>query len=422
MAIENRVYVIGSRNPLLVSLVLFLLLLLAIRVPEAEQYVGQREAVLVSLDMTIDGGALAYVERVLREYRGMVLVLKINSHGGYLSAADRIVTAIVESGVECYSWVPPGGYAVSAATMVALACKEVYMGPGSVVGAVKPVPWDPKIAEYVKGRLKGLLERQGKSNLTYIVDEMVDNAKTLTAEEAQRLGFARFADGLEVLAAEENVKLVRADAPNSWERLLSLLSNQVVAELLLFVGVLLVLVEVFTTGFQGYGIAGALLIVLGLYSLALVPVDILYLALVIAGAILLAIELYTPGFGLFGISGMILAAVGFAMALINQPPEVMSPPVYAMIGGFAALGGLVVLIGFSAARVARIRRKPISEQLVGAVGIAKTDVGEVQPGVVYVAGEDWTAFSIRGLIPGGKRVRVVRVEGLKLYVEPVEES
>lgn len=388
----------------------------------AEYGTSSREAVVVNINMNIDGGTVSYIERVLGEYRGKVLVLKINSHGGYLSAADRIVSAIVESGVECYSWIPPGGYAVSAATMVALACNRVYMGPGSVIGGVKPIPWDPKVAEYIKGRLRGLLERQGKFNASYVVEDMVDEARTFTAEEAQRIGLALVASELDELATVENFRIARMEYPNAWERLLSLLSNQVIAQFVLFIGVLLILMEVFTTGFQGYAVAGAVLIVLGLYSLALVPVDIVYLILVVAGAVLLAIELYTPGFGLFGISGIILATTGFVLAITTQPPEVMTPPVYALIGGFIALGGFVVFIALSAAKASRIKRKPITEQLVGSIGLVKTDVDENQPGVVYVSGEDWTAYSIKGHIPSGRRVRVIRVEGLKLYVEPIEEA
>ena len=68
----------------------------------------------------------------------------------------------------------------------------------------------------------------------------------------------------------------------------------------------------------------------------------------------------------------------------------------------------------------RMKRREIVEEVVSSIGIAKTDIGETQPGVVYVAGEDWTALSVRGSIPQGSKVRVVRVEGLRLYVEKLE--
>jgi membrane-bound serine protease (ClpP class) len=59
--------------------------------------------------------------------------------------------------------------------------------------------------------------------------------------------------------------------------------------------------------------------------------------------------------------------------------------------------------------------------LIGSIGIAKTDIGEINPGVVYVANEDWTAYSVKGVVKQGSRVRVVRVKGLKLYVEEYHE-
>ncbi|MGC8983423.1 MAG: NfeD family protein, partial [Desulfurococcaceae archaeon] len=137
----------------------------------------------------------------------------------------------------------------------------------------------------------------------------------------------------------------------------------------------------------------------------------------------IAVELYTPGFGVFGVAGVFLTAVGLILAASAQPREALAQPVVlATVVGLSMLTGLVVFIAYKAAEAARIKRKPLSEALVGSIGIAKTEIGENAPGVVYVAGEEWSAFSTRGTIPQGSRVRVVKVEGLKLYVEKAEEA
>jgi membrane-bound serine protease (ClpP class) len=71
--------------------------------------------------------------------------------------------------------------------------------------------------------------------------------------------------------------------------------------------------------------------------------------------------------------------------------------------------------------------KPVvgREALVGAVGEA-TETIEKQ-GMVFVQGELWRAVRAetggpREPIPKGARVRVVKVEGLTLYVEPSDGS
>jgi membrane-bound ClpP family serine protease len=69
----------------------------------------------------------------------------------------------------------------------------------------------------------------------------------------------------------------------------------------------------------------------------------------------------------------------------------------------------------------RLRHRGVTtrdEQLVGAEG---TVVRTLDPtGVVQVAAEEWTARSLHGRPRRGDRVRVVKMEGLTLEVEPVE--
>ena len=59
------------------------------------------------------------------------------------------------------------------------------------------------------------------------------------------------------------------------------------------------------------------------------------------------------------------------------------------------------------------------EGMIGEQGIAKTEIHS--EGKVHVHGEYWNAFSNRP-IPAGARVRVVRVQGLRVEVEPVESA
>jgi len=60
------------------------------------------------------------------------------------------------------------------------------------------------------------------------------------------------------------------------------------------------------------------------------------------------------------------------------------------------------------------------EGLVGAIGVARS---ELSPGgTVFVQGELWSAESADGVIPAGARVRVTRVDGLRLRVQKEEAS
>ncbi len=59
------------------------------------------------------------------------------------------------------------------------------------------------------------------------------------------------------------------------------------------------------------------------------------------------------------------------------------------------------------------------EELIGLTGTVTEDLKAGAEGMVRVHGELWRAVSSQP-VPQGKSVQVTKVEGLKLYVEPVE--
>lgn len=379
-----------------------------------------KEAVHILFDMSIDGGAVTYIDRVVSKNHGKVVIVEFRSYGGFLSAADKIISLLEKHSVSCIAWIPKDGYAVSAAAYIALYCDEIYIAPGGVIGGVKPEPYNEKVVEYIKARLRSFLQDKNIVNATGVIDELVNEAKHYSSKEAVEIGLAYEALNLDEILEREKIRLTSREEPNLWDKLISVLSYPLVSSLMLLAGIILILVEIYTTGFQGYGIAGALLIVFALYSMYLIPVEILHLSLILAGATLLGIEVATPGFGVFGISGLILISIGVALITIMLPQATPSV-VYPIAGVLGATAGFFLIIGFSAAKAARMKRKGYQEQLKGMIGYAKTDIDETNPGVAYVSNEDWTAYSVRGKIPASSKVRVVRVEGLKIYVERVEE-
>ena len=59
------------------------------------------------------------------------------------------------------------------------------------------------------------------------------------------------------------------------------------------------------------------------------------------------------------------------------------------------------------------------EGLIGAAGVAKTDLNPV--GFVHVKGEEWQARSDFP-VKKGMRVKVVKLEGLTIHVEPATKE
>jgi membrane-bound serine protease (ClpP class) len=149
----------------------------------------------------------------------------------------------------------------------------------------------------------------------------------------------------------------------------------------------------------------------------IVPPNLLVVALLLSGTVLILVELMYPGLQGFGIAGLVLLAIGLYSGLRDRPVPVSEPSVVVALAGLALLGAIFGVVIAKASQAIRMKKPSTRERLVGAVGIAKTDVGPTSPGVVYVLGEDWTAYSVGGTIRAGSRVVVRDVKGLVLLVE-----
>ena len=62
-----------------------------------------------------------------------------------------------------------------------------------------------------------------------------------------------------------------------------------------------------------------------------------------------------------------------------------------------------------------------ADRVIGMQGVVTEDIDNIQGrGAVIVRGQTWTARSESGaLIPRNARVRILRIEGVKLFVEPL---
>ncbi len=88
--------------------------------------------------------------------------------------------------------------------------------------------------------------------------------------------------------------------------------------------------------------------------------------------------------------------------------------IIAVIVGLTA-GFFIFLIRMAA----QFLRMPVYRpSILGAVGVAKSDLAP--EGIALVASEDWSAVSEGVAIPRGSKVRVKRVDGVRLIVEPAQ--
>src|SRR5581483_4071845 len=162
------------------------------------------------------------------------------------------------------------------------------------------------------------------------------------------------------------------------------------------------------------GIAGAILVLLGLSSLSVLPINWIGAGLQILALVFFILEAKFATHGMLGIGGTIAMVLG-ALLLVNGPPDmrIHLTTALAVALPFAAITMFLVSI------VVEARRNKVltgAEGMIGEMGIAQT---ALEPeGKILVRGEYWDAIA-PSILPAGAHVRVRGVAGLKLRVEPV---
>ncbi|RIK44408.1 MAG: hypothetical protein DCC58_08345 [Chloroflexi bacterium] len=312
---------------------------LALGIAPASVDAGQHSVYVIQIDNEIDLGLAAYLNRVLAEAAdadAAAVVLEINTPGGRLDAALEMRDALLGASVRTLAFV--NREAFSAGALIAIACDEIYMTPGAVLGAATPVlgsgeTADEKIVSAVRKTFKSTAEARGREPAVaeamvdpdVAIDGLIEQGKllTLTTTEAVEWGYA---DGVVVDRAtlldqaglgaaavvETEIRLA--------ERLVRFLTNPLVASLLVSIGSLLILIDLFTAGFGVMGVVG-----IGMFAAFFWGHFLAGLAgwegvaLVVLGIALLGVEAFiVPGFGVAGILGIIALLAGVFLSLIGD--------------------------------------------------------------------------------------------------------
>ncbi len=426
--------------------------------PVPPLWAQQQSVHRITVTGTIELGLAPYVRRGVREANqagAAAIILDIDTFGGRIDAAQKIVVAVTSSEIPVYALVSHNAW--SAGAMIALAADSIFMTPGSSIGAATPVTGaakkaPEKIVSAMRGEFRALAERRGLDPRVAeaMVDEeieieaVVDSGKllTLTAQEAVSLGVAQGeVEDLDDLLAQ--LDLAGAEVTTvtiNWaEGLVRFLSNPMVAPLLLSIGTLGLLIELRTPSFGLAGAAG--LAALGAFFGSHLIVGLAGWEEVIllgVGLVALLIEvLVVPGFGVAGIVAILCIGTATFLALLGAFPtwgEVTRASgtmiVAAVIVGvvIAALMRYLpasgrwrgVFLRTATDKAAGYIAEPAREDLLGAEGVALTDLRP--SGTVQVGEERLDVVSEIGFVAKGSRVRVIRSEGYRHVVEPVEDD
>jgi membrane-bound serine protease (ClpP class) len=375
-------------------------------------------------------------------------ILRLDTPGGLESSMREIVKDVIEAPMPVVVYVSPdGARAASAGAFITEAADVAAMAPQTNIGSASAVTSSGgdiegtlglKIENDAAAFIRALAEAHGRDGS--LPEQMVTDAANYTSTEALD------GDAIDLVAATQDELLAELDGfevrgpkaqtldttgleiedrdkPFQYE-LLEILVNPNVAYLLVLAGLIGLAIEIFSPGLIFPGTIGLVSFLLGAYGTAQLPVTAAGIALLVVGIAFVIAEAHLPTSGILGVVGVAAMAIaGLLLFDTGSSAFEVSPPL--VIGVGLALG---VLLALATKKVVDARRNPTLtgwEELIGAEGDVRAPLDPV--GQVFVGGTLWRA-TLADEADGGRalergdRVRVQSVEGLTLYVRPVEPT
>jgi membrane-bound serine protease (ClpP class) len=432
--------------------VLLLPAALGMSMPSFGAYTGQA-ALVVNVNGAISPAMADYVVHGLdtaAEQHAQLVILEMDTPGGLDSAMRDIIKAILASTVPVVAYVAPSGArAASAGTYILYASHIAAMAPATNLGAATPIqlmggnsptPAEPKTAEERKilsdatAYIRGLAIQRGR-NPDWAV-EAVRNAASLTATEALKQHVIDvMADSIPDLLAKLNDRIVATEAGQVTlrtsgtviqyyhrdirEKFLAVLTDPTVAYILLLIGIYGLVFEGYSPGAILPGVVGAIALLLALYAFQILPVNFAGLALIVLGIILFVTETFVHAYGTLSIGGLAAFVIGSIILMDTDVPgfEVSR----GLIGGISIAAALIIATTVWLA--VRSHQRPVvsgSEELLDERGHALEEFSAEGNGKVRIHSEIWNAHS-NIMVHAGESVKVIKREGLKLIVTPIEQ-
>jgi membrane-bound serine protease (ClpP class) len=369
------------------------------------------------------------------------LLIELRTPGGLADSMRSIVEKIIKSPVPVIVYVAPAGsYAASAGFVILESADVAAMAPGTNAGAAHPVLLGEKMDDVMKTKLendaaafmRSIAGQRGRN--VAVAESAVRESKSFSEREAlaQKLIDVIAPDDASLMKALDGKPVRRFNGSTTVlhvakkpvvpfdeslrERLLSWIMDPNVAFILFALGGLALWAEFNHPGAVIPGVVGMISILLAVFALNLLPTRFAAVALLIAAFVLFALEAKFGTHGVLGIGGIVCLVLG-GLFLVDGPIPQMRVHLLTALAVGVPVGVIAIFLATLVVKARKFHVTTGSEGMIGQVGVARTQL-ELE-GKVFVHGELWNATALAP-IAAGARVRVARVDGLRVVVEPAE--
>lgn len=263
-----------------------------------------------------------------------IILLRLNTFGGELDAADQIRTLLMKSKIPVFVFIDVN--AASAGALISIACDSIYMAPGASIGAASVVNetgeiMPDKYQSYMRSLMRSTAEKNGRDpdiaqamvDPDVYIENIIDSGKVLTFTTSEAIKYdyceAQVTSKEGALEAAGITSYTIVEQKLSWiDKFIMFLIKPAISGLLIMLIVGGIYFEL-----QSPGIGFPLIIAIAAALLFFAPHYLGGLAqhweilIFIVGLILLVVEIFViPGFGIFGILGIVLIVSSLVLAMI----------------------------------------------------------------------------------------------------------
>jgi len=365
-----------------------------------------------------------------------LLVIFLDTPGGFSRPTEAICKNILNSYVPvCLYVAPSGSRAGSAGVYMTYAAHFAAMAPSTNIGAAHPVSGDgsdidsvmnEKVTNDAVAQIRAAAEKRGR-NADW-AEEAVRRSVSITDNEALKLNVIDLrADNLDDLLAKLDGR--ETELPSGKKvmslknyevkelkttfvhRVLQVITSPDVAFILMSIGGLGIILELYNPGAILPGVVGVISLILAFYAFQTLPINYAGLALIILSVILFIAEIKIVSHGLLTIGGVISFFLGGLMLIDTVDPELQISRSVLVTVSLAILV-IVGLVLYLVVKAARPRPTTGSEGMVGKTADVKSE------DMVYVDGALWKVVCDDEL-KKGDRVEIVGVDKLTLKVKKI---
>lgn len=285
-------------------------------------------------------------------------------------------------------------------------------------------PLAQKMVNDAAARIRAIAELRGR-NADW-AERAVRESITATATEALELGIIEVvADSIpELLEKIEGYELpdgrtlrpaglpVREIHMTLKDRLFSYLADPNLVYILLMLGLYGLIYEVFSPGIGLGLVMGGISLLLALLGLQVLPINLVGIGLILFGVLLMVLDAFTSTNGILTTGGVVSLIIGsFSLFDIQSPVIGLS-----WVTVVATVGTLTLILVFIISKGLLAQRQPARPltSMAGLTGVAKGDL--TPEGWVLVRGEYWRARYEGEPVKAGDEIVVLRKEGRRLIV------